>query len=325
MSFAWPMALLGLILVALAAIAYTIAQRRRRKYVVRFTNLALLENVVADSPRWRRHIPAALALLALSALVVGIARPQVSVPVAREEATVILAMDSSGSMTATDVAPDRMAAAREAASSFVEGLPKGFRVGVVSFSDQADIVVPPTADREEALRGLGTLQADNGTALGDAIARSVDLGVSSLDEQLAAAKADDTPVVVLVLSDGANTTGDYEPLEAAQKAADAKVPVYTVALGTDQGTVQGPDGYGGTRTIRVPPDPETLSQVAELTGGTFFEAADLDSLKSVYDEIGSQVGVDEEQRELTVVFTAAGAALLLLGAALSTLWFGRIP
>ena len=325
MSFAWPMALLGLILVALAAIAYTIAQRRRRKYVVRFTNLALLENVVADSPRWRRHIPAALALLALSALVVGIARPQVSVPVAREEATVILAMDSSGSMTATDVAPDRMAAAREAASSFVEGLPKGFRVGVVSFSDQADIVVPPTADREEALRGLGTLQADNGTALGDAIARSVDLGVSSLDEQLAAAKADDTPVVVLVLSDGANTTGDYEPLEAAQKAADAKVPVYTVALGTDEGTVQGPDGYGGTRTIRVPPDPETLSQVAELTGGTFFEAADLDSLKSVYDEIGSQVGVDEEQRELTVVFTAAGAALLLLGAALSTLWFGRIP
>jgi Ca-activated chloride channel family protein len=116
MSFAWPIALLGLGLVALAAIAYVVAQRRRRRYVVRFTNLALLENVVADSPRWRRHIPAALALLALSALVVGIARPQMPVTVAREEATVILAMDSSGSMTATDVAPDRMTAAREAAS-----------------------------------------------------------------------------------------------------------------------------------------------------------------------------------------------------------------
>lgn len=325
MSFAWPIALLGLVVVVLAAFAYGLVQRRRRRYVVRFTNLDLLENVVADSPRWRRHVPAALALLALAALVVGMARPQVAVAVAREEATVILAMDSSGSMTATDVAPDRMTAAREAASSFVEGLPKGFRVGVVSFSNEADVVVPPTADRDEALRGLSTLAADNGTALGDAIARSVDLGVTSLDDQLAAAKADDTPVVVLVLSDGANTTGDFEPLEAAQKAVDANVPVYTVALGTDAGTVQGPDGYGGMRTIRVPPDPETLSQVAETTGGKFFEAADEDALRSVYDEIGSQVGVDHEQRELTAIFTAAGALLLLLGAALSTLWFGRIP
>jgi Ca-activated chloride channel homolog len=324
MSFAWPIALAGLALVALALIAYLVAQRRRRRYVVRFTNLDLLENVVADSPRWRRHIPAVLTLLALSALVVGMARPQVAVAVPREEATVILAMDSSGSMTATDVEPDRMTAAREAASSFVDGLPDGFRVGVVSFSNEADVVVPPTADRDEALRGLSALRADNGTALGDAIARSVDLGVTSLDEQLAA-NSSETPVVVLLLSDGANTTGDYEPLEAAQKAKDAGVPVYTVALGTDAGTVEGPDGYGGIRTIRVPPDPETLSQVAELTGGKFFEAADQDSLESVYDEIGSQVGVEHKQRELTVFFTAAGAALLLLGGALSTLWFGRIP
>jgi Ca-activated chloride channel homolog len=325
MSFAWPIALTGLALVALALIAYLVAQRRRRRYAVRFTNLDLLENVVVDSPRWRRHIPAVLTLLALSALVVGMARPQVAVAVPREEATVILAMDSSGSMTATDVQPDRMTAAREAASSFVDGLPNGFRVGVVSFSNEADVVVPPTADHEEALRGLSALRADNGTALGDAIARSVDLGVTSLDEQLAAAKDSETPVVVLLLSDGANTTGDYEPLEAAQKAKDAGVPVYTVALGTDEGTVQGPDGYGGMRTIRVPPDPATLSQVAELTGGKFFEAADQDALESVYDEIGSQVGVEHEQRELTVFFTAAGAALLLLGGALSTLWFGRIP
>jgi len=325
MSFAWPIALSGLVLVALALIAYFVVQRRRRRYVVRFTNFDLLENIVADSPRWRRHVPAAFALLALTALVIGMARPQVAVAVAREEATVILAMDSSGSMTATDVAPDRMTAAREAASSFVEDLPDGFNVGVVSFSNEADVVVPPTADREEALRGLSALVADNGTALGDAIARSVDLGVTSLDEQLAAAAAEDTPVVVLVLSDGANTTGDYEPLEAAQKAVDADVPVYTVALGTDEGTVQGPDGYGGMRTIRVPPDRKTLAQVAETTGGTFFEAADEDALRSVYDEIGSQVGVEHEQRELTVLFTAAGAALLLVGGVLSALWFGRIP
>jgi Ca-activated chloride channel homolog len=325
MSFAWPIALSGLVLVALALIAYVVVQHRRRRYVVRFTNFDLLENIVADSPRWRGAVAEGFALLALTALVIGMARPQMAVAVAREEATVILAMDSSGSMTATDVAPDRMTAAREAASSFVEDLPDGFRVGVVSFSNEADVVVPPTADRDEALRGLSALRADNGTALGDAIARSVDLGVTSLDEQLAAAKANDTPVVVLVLSDGANTTGDYEPLEAAQKAVDAGVPVYTVALGTDEGTVQGPDGYGGLRTIRVPPDRETLAQVAETTGGTFFEAADEGALRSVYDEIGSQVGVDHEQKELTVLFTGAGALLLLLGGALSTLWFGRIP
>jgi Ca-activated chloride channel family protein len=324
MSFAWPVALWGLVVVALALLAYVLVQRRRKRYVVRFTNVELLENIVPSFPRWRRHVPAALTLLSLGALIVGLARPQVAVAVPREEATVILAMDSSGSMTATDVKPDRMAAARQAASSFVEGLPEGFQVGVVSFSNEADVVVPPTADREEALDGLAGLRADNGTALGDAIARSVDLGQTVVDEERESG-GEEKPLIVLLLSDGANTTGDYEPLEAAQKAADAKVPVYTVALGTDEGTVDFPDGYGGTQTIRVPPDPETLSAVAEQTGGRFFEAADEDALQSVYDEIGSQVGVEEEQRELTVAFTAAGAVLLLLGAALSTLWFARLP
>jgi Ca-activated chloride channel family protein len=325
MTFAWPLALCGLAVVALALVGYLIAQRRRRRYVVRFTNFDLLENVVSATPRRRRHIPAVLGLLALTALVIGLARPQMAVAVAREEATVILAMDSSGSMTATDVAPDRMTAARGAASSFVDDLPDGFRVGVVSFSDQADVVVPPTSDRREATDALGALVADNGTALGDAIARSVDLGVTSLDQTIAAANKDDTPLAVVVLSDGANTTGDYTPLEAAQKAADAGVPVFTVAFGTDSGTVEFPDGFGGTRTVPVPPDPTTLRQVAETTGGQFFEAADEAALRSVYDEIGSQVGVDHEQKELTVAFTAAGALLLLLGGALSTLWFGRIP
>ena len=325
MSFAWPLALWGLALVALALVAYLVAQRRRRRYVVRFTNFDLLENIVADSPRWRRQVPAAFALLALTALVIGMARPQVAVAVAREEATVILAMDSSGSMTATDVQPTRMAVARKAASSFVEGLPDGFQVGVVSFSDQADVVVPPTTDRDEVISALGALQADNGTALGDAIARSVDLGVTTLGEDRTKASNDETPLIVLALSDGANTTGDFEPLEAAQKAADAGVPVYTVALGTAEGTVQGPDGYGGTRTIRVPPDPETLRAIAERTGGRFFEAADEQALRSVYDEIGSQVGTEHETRELTVVFTAFGAALLTLGGLLSALWFNRIP
>jgi Ca-activated chloride channel family protein len=331
MSFAWPVALWGLVLVLFALVAYLAVQRRRRRYVVRFTNLALLENVVAESPRWRRHVPPALTLLALGALVVGIARPEIAVAKPRQEATVILAMDRSGSMTATDVAPDRMTAAREAAASFADGLPNGFKVGVVSFSDKADVVVPPTSDRQQAVDALGQLQAENGTALGDAIARSLDLGLSSLDKdkvsdgKVQPSAGGESPLVVLLLSDGASTTGDYTPLQAAQLAKDAGVPVYTVALGTADGTITGPDGYGGFRTIRVPPDPETLKQVAETTGGRFFEAADAGALKSVYDEIGSQVGVEHTHRELTVLFTALGAALLAAGAALSMLWFARLP
>ena len=270
---------------------------------MRFTNVDLLANVVDRTPGRRRHVPAMLVLLALTALLIGIARPEVAVAVPREEGTVILAMDSSGSMTATDVQPDRMAAARAAASSFVEGLPEGFQVGVVSFSNEADVVVPPTDDRDAALAALDTLRADNGTALGDAIVRSVDAGAEVLSD-LAAKKDDDTPLIVLLLSDGANTTGDYEPLEAADRAAAAGVPVYTVALGTEDGAIEGPDGYGGTRLIRVPPDVETLKAVAEKTDGQFFEAADEEALASVYDEIGSQVGTEHETRELTVAFTA---------------------
>src|SRR5262249_24153085 len=178
MTFAWPIALWGLLLVALLLVAYVVVQRRRKRYVVRFTNLSLLENVVAESPRWRRHVPAVLTLLALSALVVGVARPEVARATPRKEATVILTMDRSGSMTATDVCASRMVAAREAASTFAKGLPDGFKVGVVSFSDKADVNLPPTTNHDDAVRALGQLQAENGTALGDAIYRSLDLGLS---------------------------------------------------------------------------------------------------------------------------------------------------
>jgi Ca-activated chloride channel family protein len=331
MSFGWPLALAGLVVVPLALLAYLVVQWRRKKYVVRFTNLGLLENIVAESPRWRRHVPAALTLAALTALVVGVARPEIAEAVPRQEGTVILAMDRSGSMTATDVQPNRMSAAKAAAASFAEGLPEGFKIGIVTFSDKADVVVPPTADRDAVVRALNGVRAENGTALGDALARSVDVGISSLDPgKVADGKvtkdADgQSPLVVLLLSDGANTTGDYTPLGAAQLAKDANVPVFTVALGTENGTITGSDRFGTWRTIRVPPDPETLQQVAETTGGKFFAAADAGALKSVYDQIGSQVGVEQKTRELTVFFTAAGTALLLLGAALSMLWFARLP
>jgi Ca-activated chloride channel family protein len=181
------------------------------------------------------------------------------------------------------------------------------------------------------VQALNRIRAEYGTAIGDAISRSLDLGIATLDKNnvkdgKVIGDADgQSPLVILLLSDGASTTGDYTPLEAAQLAKDANVPVFTVAFGTDSGTVEGPDGYGGIRTIRVPPDPETLRQIAETTGGKFFAAADAGSLTSVYDQIGSQVGVEHKTRELTVVFTGAGALLLLAGAALSMLWFARLP
>jgi len=321
MSFAFPAALVALALVPLLLAAYVIVQRRRVKYALRFTNLPLLANVVDGAPRWRRHVPPLLVLTALAALIVGVARPQMAVAVPREEGTVILAIDRSGSMLATDVEPSRMAAARAAAATFVKGLPKGFKVGLVSFSDQADVVLPPTANHEDAVKALETLEADNGTALGDAITRSVDLGLTSLNTKV----AKDGSLVVLLLSDGANTTGDATPLDAADQAAKAKVPVYTVALGTDAGTITITAADGAERLYRVPPDPDTLRAVAQTTGGKFFAAADAKSLQSVYSKIGSQVGTEIEQRELTAVLTGAGAVLLLGGSALSLAWFNRLP
>ncbi len=322
MSFAYPAALVALAVVPLLLLAYVLVQRRRARYALRFTNLALLANVVDRSPRWRRHVPAALVLAALAALLVAVARPQTAHAVQKKEGTVVLAIDRSGSMLATDVSPTRMAAARAAAAQFVKGLPSTFKVGLVSFSDQADVELQPTTNHAEAIRALGTLQADNGTALGDALAKSVDLGLTSLNEK---ANTNGTPLVVLLLSDGANTTGDVQPLDAAAQAAKAKVPVYTIALGTDAGTITTTSPNGDVHVYRVPPDPATLQAIASKTGGRSFEAADAATLKTVYDRIGTKVGTTIEHRELSSVFAAGGAVFLLLGSAASLAWFNRLP
>jgi Ca-activated chloride channel homolog len=317
MSFAWPLALWSLLLVPLALAAYVAVQRRRARYAVRFTNLDLLANLVERMPAWRRHVPPTLALLALTALLVGVARPQATVDVPREQATVVLTMDTSGSMTATDVAPDRLQAARAAAQRFVDQLPERFRVGVVGFSSQAQVLLAPTTDRAAAHATLSSLRAEGGTALGDAIARSAELGSS--------AGGDRAPRAVLLLSDGASTEGALEPPEAAARARELGVRVYTIALGTPEGTVELVDENGVPQTVSVPPDPVSLREVAAGTGGRFFEAPDEDQLASVYEELGSEVGSVEERREITAAFAAAGAVLLALGAGLSAFWFNRIP
>lgn len=319
MSFASPFILWGLLLIPVALVAYWLVQRRRIKYAARFTNLDLLANVVDASPGRRRHVPAALALAALAALVVAMARPQTVVAVPRDDATVVLTMDSSASMTATDVPPTRLDAAKGAASSFLDRLPERFRVGLVSFSSTVSVLEEPTDDRDAVRTSLDSLEGDVGTALGDAILASVDLAPDPEEE------AGSKPLfAVLLLSDGANSTGS-EPLAILDEAKEAGVPIYTIALGTPEGTVEITNDYGETQTYDVPPDPETLRRVAEETGGRFFEAPTEADLEAVYEEIGSQVSYEDEERELTAAFAAAGAVLLLIGGSLSALWFGRIP
>jgi Ca-activated chloride channel homolog len=320
MSFASPFILWGLLLLPVALVAYWLVQRRRIKYAARFTNLDLLANVVDASPGRRRHLPALLALAALAALIVAMARPQTVVAVPRDNASVVLTMDSSASMTATDVPPTRLDAAKSAASSFLDRLPERFRVGLVSFSSTVSVLEEPTEDRDAVRTSLDSLEGDVGTALGDAILASVDLAPTPEERE----QSGQPLFAVLLLSDGANSTGS-EPLAILDEAKEAGVPIYTIALGTPDGTVDITNDYGETQTYDVPPDPETLKRVAEETGGRFFEAPTEADLTAVYEEIGSQVSYEDEERELTAAFAGAGAVLLLIGVSLSALWFGRIP
>ena len=326
MSFAWPAALLSLLLVPLLAVAYVLVQRRRNRYAVRFTNLNLLANVVERSPGWRRHIPAAFALVALAALLTALARPQTTIAVPRDDASIALTLDVSGSMMATDVPPTRLEAAKEAADTFLDALPERFKVGLVSFSVTATSLAEPTQDREEIRELVEGLEAHTGTAIGDAIMAALDLAPEEdEDEAEVASDEDGKPLfAILLLSDGASTTG-ISTDGAVDAAQEAGVAIYTVALGTDEGTVEVPNQFGELQTVDVAPDRETLRQIAEETGGRYFAAPTEADLKAVYEEIGSQVAFDDEKREVTVAFAAGGAVFLLLGSALSALWFGRIP
>ena len=356
MTFADPILLLALLVGPAALLAYRFVQRRRSRYAVRFTNVALLENLVPRTPAWRRHVPPALYLVAMAALVVALARPSMAVAVPREEATIILTMDVSGSMTATDVSPTRLAAAQKAANDFVDQLPAGVKVGLVAFSTAPRIVVEPTTDRAKVHDGITNLAARGGTALGDAITTSLeaaglDPAVVSTDP-LASPSADpsgsarpsaspsttpsasssaepgstEAPVIATVLlSDGANSAGAMEPLPAAERAAALGVPIYTIALGTAEGMVTVPDEGGQLHTVNVPPDTETLAAIAEITGGRAFEAPTAQDLAQIYGSLGSRIGYTTEQREVTQWFAAAGLVLVLAGAGLAAHWFNRFP
>ncbi|HET9756489.1 MAG TPA: VWA domain-containing protein [Candidatus Limnocylindrales bacterium] len=352
MSFASPVLLLALLLVPLAIAGYLLVQRRRSRYVVRFTNVDLLSNLVPRTPAWRRHVPPALYVLALSALVIGLARPSAMLAVPREDATIVLTMDVSGSMLATDVAPSRLDSAKQAASAFIDQLPASFRVGLVTFGTAAQVAVSPTTDRAEVHAALDALQADGGTALGDAIELSLGMAQDVIDaaansaadpgagsaspspppsagsspDPSAPAGASEPPLVATVLlSDGANSTGKLEPAEADRAAAAAGMPIYTIALGTATGVVSVTDEFGVPHTVEVPPDTDTLAAIAETTGARSFEAPTADDLQKIYESLGSRVGVRYEAQEITQWFAAAGLVLMVAGAGLAAHWFNRFP
>ena len=352
MTFERPLLLLALLAVPLAFGLYMLAERRRMRYAIRFTNLDVLAGVVGDRYR-RRFVPLALFLLALAALCVGMARPQHTTLVPRDRATVILVLDVSRSMQAKDVKPNRIGAAAAAVRTFLDRVPDRLQVGLIAFAGDPAVANPPTTNHDLVRKSLDTIEwfpSFGGTAIGDALAAAVKLGqqaVTGESGNLASATtaAPNTQtrglVSILFLSDGAQTRGDLEPLEGADLAKAAGIPVYTVALGTPGGTLTfgpggGPGGGGGGgggypgglfggRRVPVPPDPDTLRAIVDRTGGQFFAAQSAKSLQSAYQKLGSSLGRKPGKSEITYVFLAAAALLLVAAGLLSALWSPRLP
>ncbi|GAA4992849.1 VWA domain-containing protein [Kineococcus glutinatus] len=307
LTFGAPWRLLLLLAVAALAAGYVVLQRRRTAYAVRFADVDLLASVAPRHPGWRRHVSAGLLVAALAVMTAAFARPAAAVEVPREAATVVVALDTSLSMEATDVSPSRFAAAQDAAAAFVADLPESFEVGLVSFAGTASVQVAPTDDRAAVVEAIRRLQLGQGTAIGEAVAASVATATQVAGQAQGEGAA---PARVVLLSDGSNTQG--RSLEdAVGVAASAGVPVSTIAYGTADGTVT-VDG----QTVRVPVDADALAQLAAATGGQAYEATSAGQLADVYDDIGEQVGTTTEHREVTAGF--AGLALLLAVAAAGT-------
>ena len=315
LDFLAPERLLLLALVAGLAGAYVYLQQRRRHYAVRFTNVDLLASIAPSRPGWRRHLGAASMLLALSLLVLSFAKPTRLEKVPREEATVVLAIDTSASMQATDVAPSRIAAAQQAATSFVGQLPLGFRLGLVAFNGTARVVVTPTVDHQLVADAINQLQLGQSTAAGEAVYTSLDVIRASLSDPGATRK--DAARIVL-MSDGATTVG-RPVLAAAAAAADAGVPVSTIAFGTDSGTVA-----IGNRIVPVPVDREAMEALATTSGGSFFEAYTGEELGAVYKDIRSTFGFTTVRREATAWLAGIALLFAFTGVAASLVWTGRL-
>jgi len=319
-TFSDPLALLALALLPFLVAAYLWRERERVRSAAAWSSPALIPNLVDGSPGIRRHLPLAVLLVALAALIVGVARPHAKVTVTREEATVLLAIDTSLSMAANDVQPSRLAAAKAAASAFVDKVPSKFKVGLIAFSTHAVVAAQPTTDRALVKQTIAALHPGSGTALGDAVMLAAILGTRQPTSDGVV-----PPTSVLLLSDGARDGGRFSPDQGAQRAKAAHVPVYTVSLGTQNGIVDSRLPGGLIEQIRVPPSPQTLQRIAATTGGEFFQAATAADLATVYKQLGSRLGHKRVSRELTDLFAGGAALIMLVGGGLSAFWFRRIP
>jgi Ca-activated chloride channel homolog len=312
---------IGIVVVALG-VGYLIAQRRTRRHTMRFANLELLESVAPRRPgRWR-HLPTALVLVGLFLLTVALAGPTADTKEPRNRATVMLAIDVSLSMEATDVPPNRLAAAQEAATQFVDDLTPGVNLGIVSFAGIATVLVSPTTDRTIAKQAIAGLTLDERTATGEAIISSlqtIELFSKSLPGPVDGGDLAAPPARIVLMTDGKRTVGRTEQ-DAAQRAADAKVPVSVIAFGTDNGSIVVND-----ETIPVPLDTEAMQQIAEISGGDFHTAATADELKSVYAQLGEQIGYEIKQQDVSRPWMIAGTVMVIIGAAAALAFSARIP
>jgi Ca-activated chloride channel homolog len=315
-GFVAPERLFLLIGVGVLAVVYIVMQARRQRYAMRFTNLEMLDKIAPAVPRWRRHLPAFAFLLGVSALVVGIARPVQATKIPSEQATIVLAIDTSLSMQATDVAPSRLEGAKEAAVAFIEDLPDNIQLGLVSFNGVARVRVSPSHNHAASIAAIRSLELGPATAIGEAIFAGLD-AIDQLADQIGSPP----PARIVLMSDGETTVGrsDDDAIVAAQEAA---IPVSTIAFGTDRGVIQLPDD---STAVRVPVNEDKLRDIAENTGGAFYAAASTDELASVYENIGSQINLETIDDEITPSYIAMGLIALTLAGMLSLLWFSRLP
>jgi Ca-activated chloride channel family protein len=340
MTFQWPELLWLLLLVPVLIAAYLALLKRKKRLALRYASLSLVSKTGADN--WRKHIPPVVFLLALITLIVAIARPSAPLTLPAQYETVVLAIDISGSMRASDVKPNRITAAQEAARKFIADQPASARIGLVSFAATASVVQPPTRDRQEVLAAIDRLQLQRGTAIGSGILVALktifpdvefDLRASNPRGETKAVPLDSAKsksvekadpgsygsAAIILLTDGQATTGP-NPIEAAKMAAERGVRVFTVGVGTTQGEVLGSEGW----SMRVKLDEDTLKKIAEVTRAEYFFATSGPDLNQVYESLNTRLSLETRQTEITALLAAAAAALSLLSAFLSVLWFSRI-
>jgi len=332
LSFDRPVALLSLAVLAALVAGFVTLARRRPRYVVRYPNVDVVRGVSLRVSGVRRYAPLALVAVALALLVIAVAGPHVTRSAPVENATVVLVVDTSRSMLSTDVRPTRLDAAKAAAQTFLERAPEKLRVGLVTFAGDVSVAAVPTRDRERVRRSVGEItrwQAGGGTAIGDALARAVELGQSAFGETAGVtgtgSRVPENAVSILFLSDGRQNRGLLPPAEGASRAAAAGIPVFTVALGTDRPDGAGggtPGSFGGFNRV---PDRATLRAIAEATDGEYFAARSATAVESAYRRLGSELGHEDRPTEVTALFVGAAAVVLTAGAALARLAAPGLP